>query len=189
MATPKFDHSPWQRAIDGHNLSMTGWPGGEVSIRKMTCEDGDLLKSFFQSLSPLARQQRFMSPMGDVPDNILEQLSRVDQPSHVAYLAETRTNGHDVMIAEVRYVVEPGNDQDCEFAIAVADAWQGHGIGRELLAILEKHAAQEGRRELTADTLPENHAMISLAKRCGFAVGRNQYDFRVKKLTKQVTMH
>ena len=162
---------------------------GDVAIRAMTVKDQDLLRSFFQNLSPSARYRRFMSPMRNVADSIIQHLSAVDQNNHVAYLAETWQDGAPIMIAEARYVLGQKSQYDCEFAIAVADQWQGRGIGHKLLSRLERQAAQSGRHELTADTLPENSAMIGLAKRCGFSVARQQHDFKVKRLTKTINLH
>jgi acetyltransferase len=189
MVTSKFAPRSQLQAVTGVCRPATPLLDGNVSIRFMRDNDNDLLKSFFKNLSPSARYRRFMSSMRDVPDYMLEHLSGVDQNHHVAYLAETTVNGRTEMVAEARYVVDPRREHQCEFAIAVADTSQGCGIGRELLGLLEQHAAQSGRLELTADTLPENSAMIGLAKRCGFSIGRNQHDFRIKNLTKQVALH
>jgi acetyltransferase len=164
MATSNFGPRSPQQAVTGSNRMAAELLHGKVSIR-------------------------FMSPIRNVPESIVHHLSTVDQTNHIAYLAETWMDGQSIMIAEARYVIEKRRAHECEFAIAVTDTWQGYGIGRELLGLLEQHAVQSGRSELTADTLPENNAMIGLAKRCGFSVGRNHHDFKVKRLTKQFTLH
>ena len=57
-------------------------------------------------------------------------------------------------------------------AVAVADAWQGRGLGRLLLQRLECHAAASGVRQLYADTLYDNKAMLGLAQDTGFSAAR-----------------
>ena len=49
-------------------------------------------------------------------------------------------------------------------ALFVAPAWQGQGIGRELL-----ERAQRWRNELTIEVYKENHRTIGFYERCGFA--------------------
>jgi carboxymethylenebutenolidase len=76
--------------------------------------------------------------------------------------------GEEVAIGEGRYVVsEPGV---AEFAVAVADAWQGQGIGRLLVVRLECRAAVEGVIRLVGEVLPSSRPMHRLAKRLGFAI-------------------
>jgi len=58
-------------------------------------------------------------------------------------------------------------DGETHLAIAVADAWQGVGLGRALLQRLVRHAARHGIRRLVADMLPGNTAMARLAMACG----------------------
>jgi GNAT superfamily N-acetyltransferase len=41
-----------------------------------------------------------------------------------------------LLIGVARYVRESGDERSCEFAIVIADAWQGRGIGRRLMAKL-----------------------------------------------------
>src|SRR5207253_5030087 len=76
--------------------------------------------------------------------------------------------GEERVIGEARYVVtEPGT---AEFALAVADAWQGQGIGRLLLSRLERRAAAEGVSRLFGEVLPENKPMQRLAESLGFTI-------------------
>jgi acetyltransferase len=189
MAACNFSLRSQHPVVIGACPPVTELLPGQISIRFMKDDDSDLLRTFFQNLSPAARYRRFMSPMREVPAYILEHLSSIDQNCHVAYLAETIQNGRTEMIAEARYVVGTLRAHECEFAIAVADTWQGYGIGRGLLGLLEQHAVQSGRDAMTADTLPENSAMISLARRCGFSIGINQHGFRIKQLTKKIMLH
>lgn len=133
------------QAVTGADRGKPGLLRDRVSIRAMTDNDGALLRSFFRCLSPLARYRRFMSPMRDVPDYLFQHLFCIDQSSHVAYLAETIVNGRPVMIAEARYVVEQHCDRSCDFAIAVADTWQGlWGSGRSFSAALSGTRFDQG---------------------------------------------
>ena len=80
------------------------------------------------------------------------------------------------MIADARYVV--GEDgETAEFAIAVADRWQGCGLAHRLLDALVACARRTGLRWLVADVLATNVRMLGLAQRMGFAPsGRGAVD-------------
>jgi ribosomal protein S18 acetylase RimI-like enzyme len=53
------------------------------------------------------------------------------------------------------------------------------GLARILLTRLAEHAASCGIRRMSGDTIATNVAMISLAKRTGFAVARKREDYRI----------
>lgn len=106
--------------------------GRPVTLRPVLPQDGDLVEQFFRELSPEARRNRFLGSLQEVPTSLLDRLMRVDYSSHLALLAEVFSDGAEVMIGEARYVLD-ADRRSAEFAIAVADGWQGQGIGRRLL--------------------------------------------------------
>ena len=53
-------------------------------------------------------------------------------------------------------------------AFVVVDAWQGRGVGSILMRHLVKIASDAGLKELTAEVLPENTAMIKVFGKFGF---------------------
>lgn len=134
-----------------------------ITVRPAEARDAGLQQAFFAGLSHESRYHRFMSPLREVPAALLEQLTRVDQRDHVALLAETG----GAVIGEARYVRD---GTAAEFAVAVADAWQGLGLGRRLLTELEHRAATTGVQRLVGDTLRSNAGMIALGRRAGFAI-------------------
>lgn len=77
----------------------------------------------------------------------------------------TRCNG-DV----ARFVVE--SQQEADFAIVVADAWQGLGLGRELMSRLVAAARRYGLRKVSGHALATNTGVLALARRFGFAALR-----------------
>jgi len=90
------------------------------------------------------------------------------------------------MIGEARYVVDEGDAIACEFAVAVADGWQGMGLGCTLLQRLTNQAATSGIRRMVGDTVSSNRAMIALAKDAGFAVASKREDGRLVHLVKDL---
>ena len=161
--------------------------GRRVTIRPMLPQDFRLQREFFRSLSVGARYGRFLTSFNDLPDAIAERLGKIDYSRHLALLAEVFEGDSETMVGEARYVIDERDPATCEFAIAVADDWQGCGIGRALLAKLERDAAASGIRRMRADTLYDNKAMRRLAARCGYAVKANRDDARLVKLEKQLS--
>jgi ribosomal protein S18 acetylase RimI-like enzyme len=53
-------------------------------------------------------------------------------------------------------------------AFVVVDSWQGRGIGSILMRHLVRLANDAGLRELTAEVLPENSAMLKVFGKYGF---------------------
>ena len=103
---------------------------------------------------------------------MLRAMTQVDHDDHVAIVAEGFADGDDdapAIVADARYVRGPrgrGCDE-AEFAIAVADDWQGLGLGRTLMQRLSRHAARQGIRRLVGDVMTGNAAMFSLVTALG----------------------
>jgi len=72
-------------------------------------------------------------------------------------------------VAVARYGMNP-DGESCEFAIVVADAWQGKGIATRLLTLLMEAARARGFRLMEGEVLAENVPMLNLVKRLGFGV-------------------
>jgi acetyltransferase len=73
-----------------------------------------------------------------------------------------------------------------EFALAVADAWQGQGLAGRLLRRLCDHASRRGLRSLFGDVLHDNLPMLRLARRQGFAIRMHPVDPRLRRVTRQL---
>jgi acetyltransferase len=162
--------------------------GGRVTIRPSLPQDGELQREFFHSLSAEGRHHRFMSALNELPEAVARQFNNIDYRSHLALLAEVFEDSREIMIGEARYVIEQGDPASCEFAIAVTDDWQCKGIGRALLARLEREAAASGIRRMFADTLYANKPMLGLAARSGYAMKMIPGDARLVRLEKKLSV-
>ena len=72
------------------------------------------------------------------------------------------------MIGEARYATAEPGARTADFAVTVADEWQGRGVGARLAAQVVQAARANGMLRLTALTLWENDAAIALLRRLGF---------------------
>jgi GNAT superfamily N-acetyltransferase len=139
--------------------------GSEVIVRPVTPEDKPLLLEGFAEFSEQSRYQRFLGFKKSLTAGELDYLTNVDHSEHEAIGALDPASGRGVGIA--RFIrVRPGS-ACAEAAVAVADAWQGKGVGGVLLDRLVERAQAVGVTEFTASLLVENRAMLALFARLG----------------------
>ena len=139
-------------------------PGGaRVRIRPIRPEDAELEQRFFAALSERSRYQRFMQYMQRLPLHLLARFTQLDYDRELALVGVHAGS----FIAVGRYAPNP-DGETAEFALVVADAWQGKGLGRALLERLCHAAQAAGYRALYGEILNANHEMLDLAKRLGF---------------------
>jgi acetyltransferase len=114
---------------------------------------------------------RFFRSLHELPAGLAHSFTSVDYHAHLALIATILTDAGEVIIGEARYVVVESGE--AEFAVTVADQWQGKGIGRILLARLSCRASSEGVERLFGDVLLTNRAMQRLARAAGMRLVLN----------------
>ena len=157
--------------------------GRGVTLRPVLPQDDLLAQAFFRALSPESRHSRFFISLSEIPARMLAQLTNVDYVRHMALIAQTVVYGREFQIGEARYVVAD-DGTSAEFAIAVADDWQGAGIGSRLLRALENAARAAGLARLTGDVLGENRKALDFMRQRGFTVQSNREDARLAQVNK-----
>lgn len=146
-------------------------PGGRVVLlRPLRPGDRCAEQTFFNGLSRDSRHQRFHFGLRELSPALLTLLTDVDQRLHRAWVVEAEAiNGtaSRPVIADARFVCDPASPSVAEFALAVADDWQGRGLGRRLMAHLMAAACGQGVRRLFGDVLAENRRMLALMRESG----------------------
>jgi acetyltransferase len=143
--------------------------GRRVLIRPVLPQDEDITSAFFGSLPARARYDRFMAPMLNLPPDLIRRFTHIDYASHLALVAEIFADGRETVVAEARYANASGaHSSVAEFAVAVAEDWQGQGLASLLLAKLLARAAEAGIRQVVGQTLATNERMLHLARKAGF---------------------
>lgn len=142
------------------------WPLGSgrvVRLRPVVPADAAATQAFFSGLSLDSRHKRFHIGLRELSPSLLKLLTEVDQQLHRAWVAEDCAPGGR-LVADARYVCEPGRADRAEFAVTVADDWQGRGLGRRLIAHLAGQARLQGVRQLYGDILAEHRRMLALMR-------------------------
>jgi acetyltransferase len=140
------------------DLRLVRWqpPAPAVRIRPIKPADGAALERFYESLSAESRWARFF---GGCPGLSHDQSAFFCTPDHrhrEGFVAELPA----VELGPARVVghlcLEPDGAGTAEFAIAVADAFQGKAIGRRLMNAGLEWATREGVSTVTATMLEGN---------------------------------
>ena len=153
-----------------------------VRIRRVQAGDAGLIEEFVRGLSLASRQRRFHAGVREVPAEWLQRMAHPHPSRELALVALAHHDGREICVAEARYVLSDDIAEGREFALAVADAWQGRGIGKTLLLSLGCHAARHAVQRLVGDVLHDNLPMIELARGLGYAVRRHPADPRLVRV-------
>lgn len=159
--------------------------GAAVTLRPLRPEDLDIETAFVEGLSVESRASRLLGGAIKITREYLQRLTQVDYARDMALAATVMLEGQETLIGVARYALEP-DDHSCEFALVIADAWQGRGIGRRMLEKLVAVAAARGVRRIYGDTLATNRAMLGLAKALGFALQRHPDEAHLTRVARDL---
>ena len=134
-----------------------------VTFHLMRHGEEHLIRSVVEASSPDSRFQRFHTPVPVVPARLVSALSRVAPGEREIVVALLR--GRAVGQAEWTRTEDPY--PRAEIAALVADAHQGHGIGRALVARVAERAWGAGLREAVLYVRPENRKVRQALGRRG----------------------
>lgn len=160
---PKQLISHWQLA-DGTN----------ITVRPIRPEDAKIEQEFVHHLSSESKYFRFMEHLQELTPTMLVRFTQIDYDREMALIA-VQENKEDVMIGVARYMRNP-DENSCEFALAVADAWHGKGVGSHLMACLMDAAKNKGLKIMAGEILANNQAMIHLVKSLDFTLKTSDDD-------------
>jgi acetyltransferase len=156
--------------------------GQSVTLRTLRREDVDIEFAFLTGLSPESRHNRLLGGMIKITREYVERLTTIDYARDMAIAAALMLDGREILIGVARYVLEK-DGRACEFALVIADAWQGRGIGRRMMEKLIRVARDRRLESIYGDVLSTNHPMLEFCRRLGFTLGRNPDDPTVTRAT------
>jgi acetyltransferase len=153
--------------------------GRTVHVRVLEPGDEAEILQAFDRMSDHARYMRFMRVVKQPNLQRLRATLAAFPASGIGLVATVPAgDGYDIVGSAVAVI---GSDPACcEFAIHVADAFSGAGLGSTLLQTLTRAAAQRGLKVMEGFVLAENEPMLRLARRLGFAIARDPEDASVR---------
>lgn len=138
--------------------------GRRVTMRAIRPEDAGHMQAAVARLSDDSRAARFMAALKELSPAMLERAVRPTPGRDLALVAVAG----DAIVGGARYV--GATNGSCEFAVTVADEWQGAGLASRLMRALIGDARARGLKRMEGYVLATNRPMLELAQRLGFEV-------------------
>jgi acetyltransferase len=152
--------------------------GIDFVIRPIRPEDESLVVDFHGRLSNETVYQRYFTKLGYEQRVAHERLVRVcftDYDREIALVAERldpETN--KLCIASIARLIRLHNSNTAEFSLIVADDYQGHGLGTEMVRRLIEVGRQEGLDKMVAEILGANGGMVRICEELGFTINLDE---------------
>jgi acetyltransferase len=141
--------------------------GSEVTVRVIRPEDEPLIVEHHALLSEQSIRLRYFGLVKHLTRDRLIRLCHLDYNREMALVAvHTDENGPHIWGVS-RYYFDPETGS-AEFALLVADPYQGRGLGHHLMQRLIEVAKDRGVKRLTGLVLRENRPMLDLLRPLGF---------------------
>ncbi len=144
--------------------------GALLAVRPIRPEDAALERAFVAGLSDTTRYYRFFYRMSELSPNMLARFTQVDYDRELALVALPMGTGAPPRFVGVARYIEDLDGEGAEFAVVVADDWQGRGIGRLLMRQLVDAARRNGVLRFQGTILRVNQGMIRFVESLGFTV-------------------
>ncbi|MBK6957549.1 MAG: bifunctional acetate--CoA ligase family protein/GNAT family N-acetyltransferase [Nitrosomonas sp.] len=164
--------STWQLA-DGRN----------ITIRPIRPEDAEIEQAFVRGLSEEARYFRFMFSVQELSQTMLLRFTQIDYSREMALIAVTFEQDKEIELGVARFAINP-EGESCEFALVIADAMQGKGLGQKLMTALMDAARAKGLKVMAGEVLKTNTNMLKLMNRLGFSIEDRLDDDNIKRVRK-----
>ena len=173
-----------------HLTQVRSAPDGQFyTIRPIQSEDADRLQSFVRALSEESRYFRFISTLSELTPRMLVRYTQVDYDRELALVAVVGPDGalsdagaqpqEERIVGVVRYLLNPDRES-CEFAVAIADDWQGKRLGSTLMRAIVEAARSKGLKRIEGYVLASNSKMLGMMSYLGFTIETDREDPTMK---------
>ncbi|RLG03529.1 MAG: hypothetical protein DRN54_02725, partial [Thaumarchaeota archaeon] len=144
--------------------------GTQVILRPIRPEDEPIEAELIKNLSEESKRFRFFYVIKDITHDLLVRFCNIDYDREMAIIAEyTDSGGRRRNVGVGRLIMDPSRRRG-EFAVVVADDFQGKGLGTKLVDMLIQIADEKKLESIYGIVMPENTRMIELCRRLGFDI-------------------
>jgi acetyltransferase len=157
--------------------------GTDITIRPIRPEDAQLVQKFVHDLSDETKYFRYMNSLQELTESMLVRFTQIDYSREMALVAVTQDQDKEIQLGVARYAINP-DGETCEFALVVADNITGKGLGNKLMTSLMDAARDKGLKVIEGEVLNNNHNMLKLMSRLGFAMHGSEDDHAIMKVSK-----
>ncbi len=151
-------------------------------IHRINPADLERERRFIHRLTPHTKRMRLLAAFGEPSEAQLIRLVSPYPDTELALawlqnpLSKRRSESVGEFAAVARYALVDLERRGGEFAIVVADEFQGQGMGRKLMHALISAARQADLNGLQGDCYADNRALISLCESLGFELNAHPED-------------
>ena len=146
--------------------------GTEVLLRPIKPEDEPMWHKLLASCSQESLWFRFRYLFKETTHDMATRFCFLDYDREIAIVAELQVEGQRRLIGVGRLVAD-ADHTNAEYAVLVADAYQGVGLGSLLTDYCLEICQSWGIGTVIAETAPENQRMIGMFQRRGFEMDRS----------------
>ncbi|MFK7775045.1 MAG: N-acetyltransferase family protein [Saprospiraceae bacterium] len=140
--------------------------GTLVQLRPVHPLDGKSAKEFRGKLSAESVYDRFLGYIPKISEKLVDRLTNIDYSREMAIVAEVHNENEKEVIAVGR--IASDEDSAVDFAIIIADNWQGKGLGTILTAYLIDVAKEMEFEKIYATVFTSNKGMLGILRRKKF---------------------
>jgi ribosomal protein S18 acetylase RimI-like enzyme len=144
--------------------------GRLVLVRPVEAGDAAAIVALCERLSPTSSLQRFFTPGRRLSEHEARNVAEVD---HVR--CETLVALDAARLVALGSLQQLGDDPHAELTLVVEDAYQGQGLGRQMLAELISAAVALGFSMLWVEVLPDNTRVLRLLETAGLEIFVDPY--------------
>ena len=139
----------------------------KVLLRPIRPEDEPMWHEYLKNCSQRSIWQRFRYLFKESTHEMATRFCFVDYDRTMAIVAEIETEGHREIIGVARLVAD-ADHRVAEYAILLADDWQGRGLGNLLTDFCFEICKTWGIDRVYAETTIDNQRMQKILRRQNF---------------------
>jgi len=149
--------------------------GRKVILRPIRPEDEPMETRMLENLSNESIAFRFFGYVPHMSHDFLARFTHIDYDREMAIVAEIEENEQKRMIGVVR-IISDAWGESAEYAVVVADEWQGLELGSNLTDYILEIARDKGIANVYATMLAANKRMIHMLEKRGFKISREDLE-------------
>lgn len=150
--------------------------GTLIQLRPIHPLDGAQAIPFREKLSEESIRARFLGYVPKYSQQLVDRLTNIDYDNEMAIVAEVVLSEEQKEVIAVARIVRDQDSDAAEFAVIIADEWQGRGLGSRLTDFMITVAKQMNFKRLYALLYSHNKQMQDIFVKKGFTIRRDTND-------------
>ncbi|MBI3911259.1 MAG: bifunctional acetate--CoA ligase family protein/GNAT family N-acetyltransferase [Armatimonadetes bacterium] len=162
-----YEHLAIRPYPEEYVRQITLQDGTPVILRPIKPEDEPLWHELLARCSAESIRYRFRYAFKTTTHEMATRQCYIDYDREMAIVAEVGENGRRTLIGVGGLAADPDHET-AEYALLVADLWQGRGLGGVVTDYCLEIARNWGVKRVVAETTPDNPRMIAVLRKWGF---------------------